>query len=89
MMRGTLWRGLLVSAVVAAAGCSGAPQTLVAQGYVGKRVVRYSLEPARASEEEAGRLFNLKVTICNHGKDGLETDCTETVVLENVLPTSE
>jgi hypothetical protein len=77
--------------VVAAAchlGCSVTPPRVVAQGYVGDRVVRYSWEPTGERGDEAGRLYALKVRICNQRSDGAETNCMESVILENVQPLS-
>jgi hypothetical protein len=77
---------LVVAAAACQLRCSVAPPRVVAQGYVGERIVRYSWEPSGQRGDEAGRLYALKVRICNQRRDGAETNCMETVILENVQP---
>ena len=67
-------------------GCSTPAAQLFAEGYVGDRVVRYIWQPTGARGDEAGRLYSLRVRICYQRPDGTETNCTQTVILENVQP---
>ncbi len=69
--------------------CGCAPQqVLIAQGFAGERVVRYTIQKNAQGDEKSGDLFDLRVRLCNQGDDGSDSNCQDTVVLENVKPQS-
>lgn len=74
---------LLVAAALGA--CASAPaRTVVEEGYVGGRVVRYVLEPSTASTQETGPLVDLNLVVCDQTEGGVESRCVESVILRNV-----
>lgn len=74
--------------VAASAGCAGPTQVLVSQRYAGERVARYTIEPTGQSTEATGALYNLRVRLCGVEGNGSDTQCQDSMVLENVQPRS-
>jgi hypothetical protein len=69
-------------------GCAGPTQVLVSQRYAGERVVRYTIEPSGQATKETGQLYNLRVRICGVESSGTDSNCKDSMVLENVQPRS-
>jgi hypothetical protein len=81
----TLGLGLLLLAL--AAGCTP-PQVLIAQGFAGERVVRYTIQQNAEGTKDTGTLYDLRVRLCNQGNDGADSNCQDTMLLQNVKPQS-
>jgi len=68
------------------AGCGAGSRQLVDSRIVGRRLIRYTWEPASRTSDEAGRLYSLRLWVCDLQADGTETRCQTKVVLRNVTP---
>ncbi|HEX7481555.1 MAG TPA: hypothetical protein VF331_27370 [Polyangiales bacterium] len=85
----TMTLGLLLGLLLLAltAGCTP-PPVLIAQGFAGERVVRYTIQKNPQGDKETGQLYDLRVRLCNQGEDASDSNCQDTMLLENVKPQS-
>jgi hypothetical protein len=74
-------------ALVSTLGCTP-PQILVAQGFAGDRVVRYTIQQVPQAGDDDKNLFDLRVRLCNQGEDASDQDCKDSMLLQNVAPES-
>jgi hypothetical protein len=81
----TLILGLL--GLLGLTGCTP-PPVLIAQGFSGDRVIRYTIQNVGAGNDDTGNLYDLSVKLCNQADDASDQNCKDTVVLQNVYPGS-
>lgn len=77
----------LVLALLGLAGCTP-PPVLIAQGFSGDRVIRYTIQNVGGGDGDTGNLYDLSVRLCNQGEDSSDQNCKDTVILKNVYPGS-
>jgi hypothetical protein len=73
--------------LLAIAGCTP-PPVLIAQGFSGDRVIRYTIQNVGGGDGDSGNLYDLSVKLCNQADDASDQNCKDTVVLQNVYPGS-
>lgn len=76
-----------IAVVWTLAGCTP-PPVLIAQGFTGDRVVRYTIRNVGAGTDDTGNLYDLSVRLCNQSDDGSDQNCQDTLILQNVYPGS-
>lgn len=71
-------------------GCGSPQKVLIHNNYVGptKTAKVLILDSGKEDPSTKKRLFNLFVRNCDMSPDGSETNCKDTVILENVDPSS-
>jgi len=76
----------LTASCVALSGCGAPPQILVSQDFVGERSVQYLMQKTGTSGTKKNKvqLFNFSTRICSVTKEGQQTDCVNTLILENI-----
>ena len=77
----------LLYGLLAVSGCTP-PPVLIAQGFSGDRVIRYTIQNVGEGDSESGNLYDLSVKLCNQADDASDQNCKDTVVLKNVYPGS-
>lgn len=85
MKRTWLWAAALM--LLALCGGCAPPQIVVAQGFAGQHVVRYTIQNSGQTQNDEA-LFNLGARICTQGEDGSDQNCKDSLLLENVKPRS-
>ena len=76
----------LLLGLVSPLGCGARSRQLVDAKIVGTRLIQYTWEPSSQSSDEAGRLYSLRLWVCDLQADGTETRCHTNVILRNVAP---
>ena len=85
-MRTIIYVSLLLG-LLGVAGCTP-PPVLIAQGFSGDRVIRYTIQNVGTGNDDTGNLYDLSVKLCNQADYASDQNCKYTVVLENVYPGS-
>ena len=85
-MRTIIYVSLLLG-LLGVAGCTP-PPVLIAQGFSGDRVIRYTIQNVGQGNDDSGKLYDMSVKLCNQADDASDQNCKDTVVLENVYPGS-
>jgi hypothetical protein len=75
------------SLCAALVGC-GTPRYLVGDTFTGSRTSKTILMPTANATDKKEVLYNYVVRLCDVDAEGVESNCNDTVVLENVIANS-